>query len=256
MTLLDSIHPVIVLIFGLIGVLMLSRAARSRVAANFLQSGGGRGKSGKSNSSMMQMLSARQREIVRGAETLIKNGEPAEAAKMFEGLGLHQKAVQAFIQAKMFQEACQILAETGSSDRAGYMMGAAGEWQEAITHFAAAGMFGEAARCLEQLDRTAEAAGQWERAGNPREAARCYAAVGQMERAGRLYVATGQMDEASRCFDTALSKSATLAIDTAESQALTEFLASTTDVGLFVNLRSFLSNPAYKKSAAKSQSVA
>ena len=256
MTLLDSIHPVVVLILGLIGVLMLSRAARSRVAANFILTGGSRGKSAKSNSAMMQMLSARQKEIVRGAETLVKNGEPAEAARMFEGLGLHQKAVQAFIQAKMFQDACKILAETGSSDRAGYMMGAAGEWQEAIKHFAAAGMFGEAARCLEQLDRTGEAAGQWERAGNPREAARCYAAGGQMERAGRLFVATGKLDEAAACYDTALTKTSNIDIDSAEAQALTEFLASTTDVDLFARLRGFLSNPGSKKSAAKSQSVA
>lgn len=200
MSLFDVMAPIGVLILGFAGILYLSFWFRHHTISRK-----GDGKSGEA----LLMLSSRQRTVFREAQNLMDSGQEEDAAKIFKGLGIHQKAVEALLRAKKIDEACSLLEQTGAEDRAAYILGANGRWQEAQKIFLRNGHFLEAAKCAEELGHLDDAARMFEQAGHPLEAAALYETLQNRQRSTRLYIAGGQVEKACHILDTALGNKAT-----------------------------------------------
>lgn len=252
--LLDAVGPVTVLLFGLVGALGLSFWVRK----TRVQDKSSQPRSSESET-LSQKLSPRQRVIFKEAQTVMESGREAEAAKIFTGLGLHRKAVEALLRINKVDEACGILEQVGGADRAGYILGAAGRWEEAQKMFVRAGLFLDAAKCAEELGHYEESARLFEQSGQPLEAARVYETMGNRFRSVRLFIAGGKVERACQIMDAAFCvgsdtpanhQGADLveALDGDEQQLVIVFLATNPEVREYVELRKALSSKRGKES--------
>jgi len=142
------------------------------------------------------------RKIRKQARSLVKQGEPVEAAELLWSHDLLDEAAALFIEIQAFVRAAEIRHDQNRFLEAAELHVQAENYEAAGSIFSQQEEWGRAADCYLKCDHKSVAAEMFEKAGRHREAADCYRETDFLRHAAAMYVQCHAWRSAAECLET------------------------------------------------------